>query len=310
MIKKSKVTLIVLFFLLFSYSFAQNISEFTGEIKYDQAGGYYILSANGTQYALINVPRQPGQIQEGQYYVMGFPTLEVQDPSFSGPVPFQVTKMDYKGPSQSSQNLQVASGDIWETTGYIFLYNKGSVPTYVLSVLGQNNTPVYYPIVNYPPQPGIIEQGLYKVRAIKSPSLQNPIGTGIPLQIILCQSSGSQSGQDSQQQNGVQEYLGNVLFMPLGDGAGMGYYVLQTQDNQQYTLVNLPQQEGKYQAGYYKVMGKVTPGTTNPYGFGTPMEVSGITLITPLPGMDNSTMDPSSLFNLDGDDDQGDDGGW
>ena len=298
---KSAIKLLLIALIMLTLSLqaaAQNIDELIGEIKYSQEG-YYVLTAGGKQYLLANVPREPGQVKEGKYYVMGFATIDVQDQTFNGLIPFQITKMDYKGPLQGAQeNGADAEAGPMEVTGYIFYYTKSAVPTYVLSVLDQNKQPVYYPIANIPAQPNQIAQGLYKVTAIKNPSLQNPSGIGIPIQITACEPADNQTAGQQQDQNQAKIYEGRLMFMPLVQGSDTGFYVLTTQDNQQFMLSNLPQKKDKkYQPGLYKVQGIIEPNAENPYNIGIPMKVTAINFVMPLPGMENTDMnDPASLF--------------
>lgn len=301
MFKIYKISLFLsLFLLLTSLSIAQNIDQLIGEITWvtDQ-GGYYMLNTGQQKYALINLPRQAGQVQEGKYYVTGFSTIQA-DPLFTGPIPFQVTQMDYKGPLQNAQsNTQpVVQNGTLNTTGYIFYHTKGAAPTYVFSVLDVNQKPVFYAITNIPATPGQITEGLYQVTATINSSLQNPSGVGTPI-VIQSINPAAQDTAGQQNQNGEKEYIGNVVFMPFNQG--MGYYVLQTQDNQQYALLNLPQQEGKYQPGQYKVKGIAQPDMQSPQNIGIPMEVTAINLIMPLPGMDANMTDPMNLFQNDED---------
>jgi hypothetical protein len=304
MLFRKNLFLLILFifsFTLYGRGFSQNISEMIGEVKFVNAqggGGYYALIAGGKQYALINLPKQQGKIQEGKYKITGMPTMDVKDDLFTGPIPFQVTHMEYMGPSaQSNQNGTI------ELTGPVFFYNYGGVSTYVLDVAGPNNTHTYYTLVNIPA--GQISDGNYKVRGVTNSSLKSPSGFGTPLQISKIEPANGtqQPGQkDNKDKNKEQQYTGMILFRPVGNVGGIGYYMLQTQDNNQYALIDLPQEEGKIPPGYYNVKGAITPEAPNPYGINIPlMHITDIKLIREMPGMNSNTMD---MFNVNNDDEE------
>ncbi|OQA19269.1 MAG: hypothetical protein BWY64_01002 [bacterium ADurb.Bin363] len=102
-----------------------------------------------------------------------------------------------------------------------------------------------------------------------------------------------------------------ILFMPLGNIGGIGYYMLQTQDNQQYALINLPQEEGKLEPGQYKLKGTIIQNAPNPYNIALPfinVNINTLNLIVAMPGMNNS-MDIFN-FNEDEDEDGSDSSVW
>ncbi|HPZ06827.1 MAG TPA: hypothetical protein PL110_01820 [Candidatus Eremiobacteraeota bacterium] len=307
--KVKKLFFICFFFLSFlsitTIAFSENILELIGEVKFVQNGnsGYYALIVGGKHYALINLPRQKGELKEGKYKIMGITTLDIKDPLFTGPIPLQVTQMNFMASTSQPENNQ--NGSV-ELTGVIFFNTKIQNPVYMLSVAGPNNSHTYYTLINIPPQPGKIPEGTYKVTGIINSTLQGISGT-TSLQITKL----DQINPQQKEANAEQEFTGMILFMPLGNIGGIGYYMLQTQDNQQYALINLPQEEGKLEPGQYKLKGTIIQNAPNPYNIALPfinVNINTLNLIVAMPGMNNS-MDIFN-FNEDEDEDGSDSSVW
>jgi hypothetical protein len=300
----------LLFLLIFSLAhcrvFSQDMSEFIGEIKFvNENGGYYAFISGGKHYSLVNLPRQQGQIKEGKYKIMGLPSIN--DPLFTGPIPFQVTRMEFLGAlGQTGQNGEL------QLTGSVFFYNYGGTSTYLLEVSGPNNNKTYYSLTGI--APGQIAEGKYNIKGYADTS-QSGSAFGTPLKITkidpvtAANAGGQQETPQQNNQNKEQQYMGMVMFRPIGSVGGIGYYMLQTQDNQQFALIDLPQQEdGKIKPGYYSVTGAVAPDAPNPYNINMPlMHISNINLISEIPGMNDNT----NIFNQqqDGEEDGEEDGG-
>ncbi|MEQ8187366.1 MAG: hypothetical protein ABRQ39_05285 [Candidatus Eremiobacterota bacterium] len=285
MFKNKFLLFLLIFSLAHSIVFSQDISEFIGEIKFVNAnGGYYVFISGGKQYSLVNLPRQQGQIKEGKYRITGLPSIN--DPLYTGPIPFQVTRMEFLGASQTGQNGELL------LTGNVFFYNYGGTSTYLLEVSGANNNKTYYSLTGI--APGQIAEGKYNVKGYAMTSQSGNMGT--PLKITKIEpatAANSQIQQDTTQQNNQnqeKQYMGMIMFRPIGSVGGIGYYMLQTQDNQQFALIDLGQEEGKVKPGYYNVTGAITNDAPNPYNINIPfMHISNINLISEIPGMNDNT---------------------
>jgi len=305
--------LIYIFIFIFILSLplkAQNLLDLTGELKFIQqgSGGYYALIVEDRTYALVNLPKTAGQLKDGKYHICGIPTIPISDnTSVSGPIPLQVTKIEAMGNTGQSQNNQ---GGKVELTGMIFFYTKDNIQTYVLAVRRSDNKSDFYSLVNIPNQPNQIKQGMYKVSGLIAS--QNPSGFGTPLQITSINPADNQTPQNTtvtQNQNEEKEFMGQVVFIAMNQASG-GCYILQTQDRQQFALINLPQENGKFQPGQYKVRGIISPDAVNPYNLGTPMKVTDIKLvaaISPNNPLLNNQNNQNQLFN-NNDGEDGEDG--
>jgi len=276
---------------------AQNVLDLNGDLKFIQQGngGYYALFVEDRTYALVNLPKMAGQLKDGKYHICGIPTIPInENTTVSGPIPLQVTKIEAIGNSSQSQNNQ---GGKVELTGMIFFYTKDTVQTYVLAVRRADNKSDFYSLVNIPNQPNQIKQGTYKITGIIAS--QNPSGFGTPLQITSINPADNQSSQPQNttaNQNEEKEFMGQVVFIAMNQ-AGGGCYVLQTQDKQQFALINLPQENGKFQPGQYKVKGIISPGAANPYNLGTPMKVTDIKLVAAISPNNPLLNNQNQLFN-------------
>ncbi len=284
-IKKSLLFLLI-FSLTHSIVFSQDISEFVGEIKFvNENGGYYAFISGGKHYNLVNLPKQQGQVKEGKYKITGLPSIN--DPLYTGLIPFQVTRMELLGPSQAGSNGEL------QLTGNVFFYNYGGASTYLLEVSGANNTKTYYSLTGI--APGQIAEGKYSIKGYADTS-QAGSAMATPLKITKIEpatAANTTAQQDTTQQNNQnqeKQYMGMIMFRPIGSVGGIGYYMLQTQDNQQFALIDLGQEEGKVKPGYYNVTGAVAPDAPNPYNINIPfMHISNINLISEIPGMSDNT---------------------